>query len=93
MSNNEGHTRAATPLRAAREARGLTTYAVADAVGVNQSQYTRVENARSKASPELANRLAKFFGNVVTRDQILFPEDYAEGLGKKKALPSLRKAS
>lgn len=65
-----------TPLRLIREKRGESTYDVALAVGVNQSQYSRVESGKRRPSPELANRIAKHFGNTVTRDQILFPEDY-----------------
>jgi transcriptional regulator with XRE-family HTH domain len=79
-----------TLLRNAREKRGVTTYQVAAAVGVNQSQYSRVENGRRRPSPELANRIAKYFGNAVTRDQILFPEDYAPTQPKTTRL---RKAS
>jgi len=51
-------------------------------VGVNQSQYSRVESGKRRASPELANRIAKYFGNAVTRDQVLYPEDYEEVLNK-----------
>ena len=65
-----------TPLRIEREKNELTTREVARALGVNQSQYSRVENGKRRPSPDLANRLAKYFRNKVTRDQILFPEDY-----------------
>lgn len=67
-----------TPLRAERERRGLTASFVAEAVGATQSHYSKVEKALNAASPDLANRLAKFFGNAVTRDQILYPEDYMD---------------
>lgn len=52
-------------------------------MNVKQPTLSRVENGKRRPSPELANRLAKYFGNAVTRDQILFPEDYAEPTGKK----------
>lgn len=83
-----------TPLRKARDEKGESTYVVAAAVGVNQSQYSRVESGKRRPSPDLADRLAKYFGNV-TRDQILFPEDYAEPeQPMKKPIPQrLRKAS
>jgi transcriptional regulator with XRE-family HTH domain len=84
-----------TPLRKARQKTGESTYTVAAAVCVNQSQYSRVESGKRRPSPDLADRIAKYFGNAVTRDQILFPEDYlAEDLPPKKPLPQhLRRAS
>lgn len=66
----------ATPLQKAREKLAVSTYVVAAAVGVNQSQYYRVESGQRRASPDLARRIEKYFGNAVTRDQILFPEEY-----------------
>lgn len=77
-----------TPLRCVREKRKESTRTVAEAVGVNQSQYSRVESGKRRPSPDLANRLAKYFGNAVTRDQILFPEDYVE-LGKRPGKPGV----
>jgi transcriptional regulator with XRE-family HTH domain len=65
-----------TRLKKARKKRGWTTREVADAVGVDQSQLSRVENAKKRASPELAARLHTHFGGDVTRDEILFPEYY-----------------
>jgi transcriptional regulator with XRE-family HTH domain len=84
-----------TPLRNTRLARGESTYKVADAVGVDQSQYSRVESGKRRPSPDLANRIAKYFGNAVTRDQILFPEDYiVADLPPKKTPPArLQRAS
>jgi transcriptional regulator with XRE-family HTH domain len=86
-------TRMPTPLRTAREKRRDSTRTVADAVGINQSQYSRVESGLRRPSPDLANRLAKYFGNAVTRDQILFPEDYAEQPARKPIRAKLQKAS
>lgn len=76
-----------TPLRLARETRGLTTREVAKAVDINQSHYVRVEGGK-RPSPTLANSLAKFFDNAITRDQILFPEDYPE---RKKPSARIRR--
>jgi transcriptional regulator with XRE-family HTH domain len=83
----------ATLLRKAREKKGESTYVVAAAVAVNQSQYSRVENGKRRPSPELADRIAKYFGNAITRDQILFPEDYPEQAPSKPTPPRLKKAS
>jgi transcriptional regulator with XRE-family HTH domain len=56
--------------------RGETVAEVASAVDVAQPQLTRVENGVSKASPALADRLARYFGEPLTRDQVLYPEYY-----------------
>ena len=65
-----------TPLKKTREAKALSTYAVAEAVSTAQSHYSRVENGETGASPELAAKLAAFFGHAVTEMQILYPERY-----------------
>jgi transcriptional regulator with XRE-family HTH domain len=84
-----------THLRAERTKRGISTAQLAIAVGVSSPTINRIENRKMRASPELAERIAKFFDNAVTRDQILFPADYVESeLPQKKPLPQrLRKAS
>jgi transcriptional regulator with XRE-family HTH domain len=46
-------------------------------IGIDPSHYRRIEIGEVKASPEVANLIAKHFGNAITRDQILFPADYA----------------
>ncbi len=66
-----------TPLKAARERAKVTTYEVSRGVGMAQSHYSRVENGEAGASPEVAARLASFFGHAVTEMQILYPERYA----------------
>ncbi len=82
-----------TPLKTERKKRGISTKDLAAAVGVQPPTINRIENGRMNPSLDLANRLAKHFGNAVTRDQILFPEDYVE-LGKKPGTAgSLQKAS
>jgi transcriptional regulator with XRE-family HTH domain len=68
----------ATPLKLERVRRGWSTEKVASAVGVKLPTINRIENGKKRPSPELANRLAQHFENTVTRDQILFPEDYPE---------------
>lgn len=82
-----------TPLHIVRSKRGHSTREVAEAVGVNQSQYSRVESGKRRPSPDLANRIAKHFGNEVTRDQILFPEDYLETGKRPSRSARLQEAS
>jgi DNA-binding XRE family transcriptional regulator len=65
-----------TPLKKVRVEADIPTETLARAVGVRSQTINRIENAKSKASLDLANRIAKYFGNVITRDQILYPEDY-----------------
>lgn len=68
------------PLTKARKERGLSCEKVAKALNINKGNYWRIENQMERgvcgASPEMADRIAKHFGNSVTRDQILFPKDY-----------------
>ena len=80
-----------TPLKRMREEKGLSAEAVAVAVGVSQAAVSRVENGKAKASPALADRLAKYFGNAMTRDQILYPEDYV-GVPIRKPVQQLQEA-
>jgi transcriptional regulator with XRE-family HTH domain len=98
-----------TPLKTYREKQKTPSRHVAIELNITPSHYRRVEIGETKASPELANRIAKYFGQAVTRDQILYPEDYMEqpppkkpgslpnefvGRGGKKSVPQrLRKAS
>jgi transcriptional regulator with XRE-family HTH domain len=83
-----------TPLKSERINRGLSAAKLATAVGVQAPSISRLENGKMKASPDLANRIAKYFDNAITRDQILFPEDYVDVTAPKRTeTTSLRKAS
>lgn len=64
-------------LTSVRKSRGLSLLEVAKSMDVTEGHISRVERGAVQASPDLANRLAQFFNNAVTRDQILFPGDYA----------------
>lgn len=81
-----------TPLKMAREKRGITPQQLAAEVGVTQPTINRIENGKKRASLDLADRLSKFFGGTVTRDQILFPADYAKPIKPSSALPTRRRA-
>jgi transcriptional regulator with XRE-family HTH domain len=67
-----------TPLKKERLKRCLGTEELAAAVGVSQPTINRVENGIRRASPDLADRLQRYFGLSITRDQILYPEYYEE---------------
>jgi transcriptional regulator with XRE-family HTH domain len=64
-----------TPLRKERERRNMSATEVAKAVGINQSYYSKIERG-FKPAPDIAEKLALFFGHTVTELQILYPERY-----------------
>ena len=66
-----------TPLKRARIRRNLTQLAVADATGIRQGYFSRLENGEAP-SPETAAKLAAYFGGELTELEILYPERYAE---------------
>lgn len=65
-----------TPLKALRISRSQTLHDTATAVGTDTGNLSRIENAKQRASPELAERLAKHFGYAITEIQILYPERF-----------------
>lgn len=65
-----------TPLKAARLEKKWTVPEAAKRCDINKGNYYRIEMDQVGVGPELADRIAKVFGNLVTRDQILFPKDY-----------------
>jgi transcriptional regulator with XRE-family HTH domain len=83
-----------TPLHTLRKSKNIPGRRVAIAVGLEPSHYRRIEIGEANASPDAANRIAQYFKNAVTRDQILFPEDYIQAGGRKStATRQLQKAS
>lgn len=65
-----------TALKRLREQKGMTATSVAQAVRMDQSYYSKIENGRATASPEVAAKLAGFFAHEITEMQILYPERY-----------------
>ena len=66
-----------TLLTAARLKRGASLLEMAKNIGCDKGNLSRIERGETKPSLELAKRIADFFGEqVITRDQILFPELY-----------------
>jgi transcriptional regulator with XRE-family HTH domain len=65
------------PLKALRIKRGQTLQTVAAAVGTDAGNISRLENGKQRASPDLAERLAKHFGYAITEIQILYPERFS----------------
>ena len=66
-----------TPLRAARERRGLTLKEVADKVLMDQGNLSRVERGEQVPSKDAIDSLCKFFDGV-TEMEIIYPERYLQ---------------
>ena len=62
---------AMNPIRQARADRGLTLRNVADVVGTDPGNLSRIERGEQSPSLELARDLADFYGLPV--EQILYP--------------------
>lgn len=65
-----------TPLRQARESRGLTLKEVANGVAMDPGNLSRVERGEQVPSKEIVEALAKFFDNNVTELEIIYPERF-----------------
>lgn len=68
-----------TPLRKARQRAAKKLGDVAAAVDISEGSLSRIECGKQTPSPELAERLARYFGTV-SEIEILYPERFtAEG--------------
>jgi len=67
-----------TPLQRARHARKLSLEQVAEAVGTDTGNLSRIERGQQVPSSSLTEKLAKYFGNEVTETQIIYPERFTE---------------
>lgn len=67
-----------TPLRIAREGRGLTILKVAGELGLDPGNLSRIERGAQVPSLDVAEQLAKFFDGKVTEMQILYPKRYLQ---------------
>jgi putative transcriptional regulator len=75
-----------TPLQQVRERRKLSRKELAAALQIDYTHLFRVEKGDSQASPELAERIALYFGHEVTELQILYPERYQTDLKLPEAV-------
>lgn len=71
-----------TPLKKTRELLRLKQYAVAEACGISQPVYSRIEAGVAAASPENAAAIARYFGGAVNEMHILYPERFPDFLGR-----------
>ncbi len=66
-----------TPLRKLRkQKKGLAGTSIALAIGIDASHYYGIEKGTSTASPELAEKISRYFGGAITELQILYPERF-----------------
>lgn len=65
-----------TPLRKIRLEKKLTISEVANAINCDVGNLSRLERGTQSASLELAERLARFYGDKITEMQILYPKRY-----------------
>jgi len=66
-----------SPLKQARLKRELTLQHVANEVGIDTGNLSRIERGLQIPSKELAEKLVKFFDNEITETQIIYPERIA----------------
>lgn len=65
-----------TPLKRLRKARGYTASAVAKSVGLDQGQYSRIENGAA-TTPATAEAIVEFFGrDSIDEVRILYPDRF-----------------
>lgn len=83
-----------TPLRAIRDSLRLSRATVATALKIDYSHLYEIERGSAQASPDLANRLEVYFEGKITRDEILYPQDYPAAEKKPvRSVPGKKAAS
>lgn len=61
---------------------GLKQNAVAEALGMDQSTYCKIEGGHPyRASAGNAEKISRYFGGAVTEIHIVFPERFPEFMG------------
>ncbi len=64
----------ASPLTQARESRGLSLEAVAEKVGTDQANLSRIEKGQQIPKRPLARRIYEFYGGTVPLSAVYDPE-------------------
>lgn len=65
-----------TPLRRIRLKKKCSLAEVSSSVGSDAGNISRIENAKQKPSPKLAEELVKFFNFEISEMEILYPERF-----------------
>lgn len=71
---------AETPLRKLRTALGMKAIDIADACDLEQSTYSKAENAPNgyRTSADVASRIVEYFGGAIALEHVLFPERFPD---------------
>ncbi|MDF7657607.1 helix-turn-helix transcriptional regulator [Erwiniaceae bacterium L1_54_6] len=77
-----------TPLRAVRQAKGLTLNQVAEAIQLDVGNLSRIERGIQIASLDVAERLSVFFKGQITEMQILYPKRFALTVAEQQTNPT-----
>jgi transcriptional regulator with XRE-family HTH domain len=73
-----------TPLKRLRKRQKKTLQEVADAIGTDTGNLSRIEQGKQR-SLDLAEKLVEFYGSgTITEAEILYPERYPLPKGKRK---------
>lgn len=67
-----------SPLKQERLKRDKTLQEVANAVGIDTGNLSRIERGLQVPSKDLTEKLAKFFDNKVTETEIIYPERFTQ---------------
>lgn len=65
-------------LKRERMKRQITLQEVANAVGIDTGNLSRIERGLQVPSKDLTEKLAKFFDNKVTETEIIYPERFTQ---------------
>lgn len=77
-----------SPLRNLRKSQCLTLSYVANLVGIDPANLSRIERGQQIASLDVAERLVKFYSGQIDELQILYPQRYVNPTGDSvKAAP------
>jgi transcriptional regulator with XRE-family HTH domain len=67
-----------TPLKKVRLDEDKTLQEVANAVGIDTGNLSRIERGLQVPSKDLTEKLAKYFDNKVTETEIIYPERFSQ---------------
>ncbi|SUW63266.1 Helix-turn-helix [Buttiauxella agrestis] len=67
-----------SPLRNLRKSQGLTLSFVANLVGIDPANLSRIERGQQIASLDVTERLVKFYSGKINELQILYPQRYGK---------------
>jgi len=76
-----------SPLRQAREKRGMTLNALAKKVGSDVGNLSRIERGVQTPNVQLAERICREFNGDVSELQLIYPSRYAESAANPESQP------